>query len=103
MEVQWFIIFQDECLWPYQPKMNMITKLMRKDEYYLITPAHNSSPNKGKRKNVVLIAKTKITDLQNPAMTRNVMKRNKPVQTPARPYVGAATSIKREEINPATT
>ena len=58
---------------------------------------------KGKRKNVVLIAKTKITDLQNPAMTRNVMKRNKPVQTPARPYVGAATSIKREEINPATT
>ena len=46
---------------------------------------------------------SQVTYLQIPATTRTVMKRNNPAQTPARPNEGAATSMKREEIRPATT
>lgn len=41
--------------------------------------------------------------LQTPARTRNAMKRNNPVQTPGSPTIGAATSMKTEEISPTST
>lgn len=41
--------------------------------------------------------------LQVPATNRNAMKRNKPVQIPARPNVGAATSMNKEDMNPTIT
>jgi hypothetical protein len=41
--------------------------------------------------------------LQTPARTRNIMKRNNPVQTPGSPTTGVATSMKIEEISPTST
>lgn len=51
----------------------------------------------------LLVQKQKVLYLQIPAITRNVMKRNNPVQTPARPYAGAATSMNMEEISAIRT